>query len=267
MDGIEALKKYKNLPPRVRTEGTPVFEDGDFKGVESPSRVGGEKPVIVKEDCSTVEKRGGSNHKQEIDNPGEHHESFKPGKRTCQYCDTQVYNSQTICDKCKEKRFQEIWTEILDPLLEKQGFFIKKDVMEIDFPMTLHNSLSWYIKNNYLTLRKNGKINEYYIPTPEEIQEKEVPGITKRCRDCEKIKPVTEFYKQKRSPDGYSYICKTCDKKRNQNRPRIKKEPDLVQHLQELLVDDMQRQLKKNRPIRIHLFLLEGLENFEDEKE
>ena len=260
MDGIEALKKYKNLPPRTKTEGKPFFEDGDFKGVKSSSRVVDEKPVIVKEDCSTIEKRGGSNHKQEIDNPGEHYEPIKQTKRTCQYCDTRVYNSQTICDKCKAKKFKEIWEELLDPLLEKQDFFVKKDVEEIDFPMTLNNALTWYIKNNYITMRKNGKINEYYKPNPEEKGKTPVRGITKKCRDCLEIKPVTEFYKQKRSPDGYSYICITCDKKRNQTRPHKKKEPDTIYHLEGLIIDDLQRQHKKHHSIAPHLYILRQLE-------
>ena len=33
---------------------------------------------------------------------------------------------------------------------------------------------------------------------------------TKRCSKCEEIKPVTEFYVRKGSPDGYEYICKVC---------------------------------------------------------
>lgn len=279
VDGVEALKKYKNLPPRVRTEGKPVFEDGDFKGIEPASRVVDDESVNVNQDCSTVEKSENISQGDEkpptretvktgqIDEqPQADHNTLKkpdrPSKRTCKYCDARVYNSQTICGKCKEKRFKEVWEELLKPLLEKQDFFVKKDVEDIDFPMTLNNSLAWYIENKMLTVRKNGKINEYYRPTPEEIQEKEVPGITKRCRDCEKIKPIKEFYKQKRSPDGYAYICITCDKKRNQNRPRMKQDPDQKQHLQQILINDMQKQNQKGQPIKIHLYLLKVLEKY-----
>lgn len=278
MDGIEALKKYRNLPPRDKVEGKPVFkDDGGFSGEIETS----EGKVNLEDKVKPVEEPAREDHEEEaneIDDsewperpplprgkcvfkPVENtRETTKPGKRTCQYCDTRVYNSQTICDECKEKRFREIWEELLDPLLEKQGFFIKKDVMEIDFPMTLHNSLAWYIKNNYLTLRKNGRINEYYRPTREELGEKTVKGITKKCRDCSEIKPVTEFYKQKKSPDGYSYICKECDRKKNRDRPRAKKEPDTLHNLEGLIIDDLQRQHKKHHPIALHLYVLSQLE-------
>ncbi len=287
----EIKEKYPIL--KSKTEGKPVFgEDGVFTGevegpsgdkvkldelvepekpVETPARVVEDEGDIINEDCSTVEKLEGPDHKPEIRNPGEPSKSLeseietpteKPVKRTCQYCDTRVYNSQTLCDKCKEKKFQEIWTEILDPLLENETFFIKKDVADIDFPMNLNNSLGWYIKNGYFSMRKNGKINEYYKPTPEE-REKEVPGITKKCRTCGEIKPIDKFYKQKKSTDGYGYACIECDKKRNQNRPR--KKPSQLQYIQQLLINDMDKQNKKGQSIRIHLHLLTELENYEEE--
>jgi hypothetical protein len=280
MDGIEALKKYKNLPLRDKVEGKPLFkEDGNFSGeIEtSEGKVNLEDKVKpVKEparDETVAEDIEGPYNDSEwperpvlpsgkciLKFPETPETETSPGKRTCQYCENTVYNSQTICDKCKEKRFQEIWTEILDPLLEKQGFFIKKDIMEIDFPMALNNALTWYIKNDYITMRKNGRINEYYRPNPEEEGQTPVQGITKECRDCNEIKPVNEFYKQKRSPDGYSYICKTCDKKKNRDRPRTKKEPDTLHNLEGLIIDDLQRQHKKHHPIALHLYVLSQLE-------
>ena len=33
----------------------------------------------------------------------------------------------------------------------------------------------------------------------------------KKCSKCEKIQPVSEFYRDKRNKDGYNYSCKTCE--------------------------------------------------------
>jgi hypothetical protein len=34
--------------------------------------------------------------------------------------------------------------------------------------------------------------------------------VTKTCSECQKIKPIKEFGKHKKSPDGYGYKCQTC---------------------------------------------------------
>lgn len=34
----------------------------------------------------------------------------------------------------------------------------------------------------------------------------------KRCSKCEVVKPLTEFYKHSRMPDGFAYDCKACRK-------------------------------------------------------
>ncbi len=36
--------------------------------------------------------------------------------------------------------------------------------------------------------------------------------IEKRCTKCKIIKPVTEFYRNCRSKDGYAWNCKQCSK-------------------------------------------------------
>ena len=36
----------------------------------------------------------------------------------------------------------------------------------------------------------------------------------KRCRDCGVIKPLTDYYKSSRTPDGKQYICKICSRYR-----------------------------------------------------
>lgn len=40
--------------------------------------------------------------------------------------------------------------------------------------------------------------------------------MTKRCSSCKKIKPVSEFHKNKAKEDGYQNQCKVCKKKVNQ---------------------------------------------------
>lgn len=42
----------------------------------------------------------------------------------------------------------------------------------------------------------------------------EVPAA-KRCRDCGKVKPASEFWKRKQSPDGLALYCKECFGLRN----------------------------------------------------
>lgn len=38
--------------------------------------------------------------------------------------------------------------------------------------------------------------------------------IERECHSCKKIKPITEFHKDKKLPLGYAYRCKECAKKR-----------------------------------------------------
>src|SRR4051794_20694071 len=38
---------------------------------------------------------------------------------------------------------------------------------------------------------------------------------TKRCRDCGLVKPVSEFWRRKQSPDGWALYCKGCFGLRN----------------------------------------------------
>jgi hypothetical protein len=58
---------------------------------------------------------------------------------------------------------------------------------------------------------------------------------TKLCPGCGEVKPVSYFYRRKRNPDGYGYMCANCE---NPNRittgpvarvdqPRRKKKPAL----------------------------------------
>lgn len=41
-------------------------------------------------------------------------------------------------------------------------------------------------------------------------------GETKRCPDCETDKPLTEFRRNKALPDGISFYCRSCFRRRDQ---------------------------------------------------
>lgn len=51
---------------------------------------------------------------------------------------------------------------------------------------------------------------------------------TKICTKCKKTKPISEFHKQKKAKDGYSYWCKECmkeyNKKYNQSHKKQRQE-------------------------------------------
>ena len=38
-------------------------------------------------------------------------------------------------------------------------------------------------------------------------------GDTKRCYRCGRGRPLTEFYRRRRSPDGHDWQCKECQKR------------------------------------------------------
>lgn len=38
--------------------------------------------------------------------------------------------------------------------------------------------------------------------------------MTKRCNICKQVKPLSEFYKDRSTPNGYAYRCKQCDKRK-----------------------------------------------------
>jgi hypothetical protein len=42
--------------------------------------------------------------------------------------------------------------------------------------------------------------------------------ISKVCTKCKQMKPLTDFYVNNRNPDRFDYNCKSCDKKRVDNR-------------------------------------------------
>jgi hypothetical protein len=47
--------------------------------------------------------------------------------------------------------------------------------------------------------------------------------LTKTCNSCGATKPLTEYYKMTRSPDGYKTSCKDCAKKANRRCARKNK--------------------------------------------
>lgn len=78
----------------------------------------------------------------------------------------------------------------------------------------------------------------------------------KKCPKCEITKDFTEFYKNKSSPDGYSYHCASCNKEENKlfrkNNPQKAKERDLryrLKYAEEIKIKDAkryERDVKKN---------------------
>ena len=54
--------------------------------------------------------------------------------------------------------------------------------------------------------------------------------ISKECCCCYEIKPVSEFYKSKRTFDGFYSKCKECAKKYNQENKESRKEYDIKKY-------------------------------------
>lgn len=51
--------------------------------------------------------------------------------------------------------------------------------------------------------------------------------ITKICCQCKIEKPLEDFVKDNRRPDGHSTLCKECKRKRDRERyARIKNDPE-----------------------------------------
>lgn len=48
--------------------------------------------------------------------------------------------------------------------------------------------------------------------------------LNKTCNQCNKSKPISEFYKRSKSPDGLQFKCKACFKVINQNFREAKPE-------------------------------------------
>lgn len=56
----------------------------------------------------------------------------------------------------------------------------------------------------------------------EEVTEDNIPVGSKRCNVCNKIKPLSDFYKRRDGISGHSYRCKACDREYQRAR-RAKK--------------------------------------------
>lgn len=60
-----------------------------------------------------------------------------------------------------------------------------------------------------------------------------IPTDHKQCFTCKLVKPLTQFHKNKRKPDGYEHQCKDCASKRKgytyrrQDKPKGQYRPDL----------------------------------------
>ncbi len=80
----------------------------------------------------------------------------------------------------------------------------------------------------------------------------------KTCTKCGLELPESEFYKRKRSPDGLSYQCKMCTKKRQKpwyekNKKRIK------ERLRQYYEENKERILEYRHSERFRLFNAQGV--------
>ena len=72
---------------------------------------------------------------------------------------------------------------------------------------------------------------EYRIKTKNAIEGHAIEGhaievpSSKKCRDCNEVKPISEFYRNKNNKDKYDNYCKKCS--------NIRKEKSMLKKLQE----------------------------------
>ena len=72
---------------------------------------------------------------------------------------------------------------------------------------------------------KRIKYGENYTDAPNtDVPNPNVP-MSKKCRDCNEVKPISEFYKNKNNKDKYENFCKKCS--------NIRKEKSMLKKLQE----------------------------------
>jgi len=60
-----------------------------------------------------------------------------------------------------------------------------------------------------------------------------IPLGFKKCRDCNIIKPLEDFYSHKSSVDGANSYCKTCDRIRRRDNSILKKENEEIPEVKE----------------------------------
>lgn len=240
---IDGRKERKS-----ETVGRPVFDESGRVHIDVPQRIEKKKWEVEEE---KPEKKQVLKEKSRLN-------------RMCKYCQAPLqYNTQTVCDKCKERRLKEIYNENLKPILEEKGSFRISEIQEIDFPLNIQLSIKWYLENGYLTRKKDGKKYHYYLP--ENIPEPTIPGISKECRRCGEIKSMDEFYRNKKNVDGYASYCKDCDKKRAKLFKQ-KHQPckhTVKEHVQGIIIDDMKKINARGESIQLHLHLLTQIEKYQ----
>ena len=75
--------------------------------------------------------------------------------------------------------------------------------------------------------------------------------MTKKCSCCGKELPVSEFYKNSSSKDGYRSKCKSCDRASKLEKDAKKKDMTIKDQLLELLnsrnklIKDMEKLINK----------------------
>jgi 5-methylcytosine-specific restriction endonuclease McrA len=80
----------------------------------------------------------------------------------------------------------------------------------------------------------------------------------KKCVKCGEVKPLPEFYKDKKSPDGHFYSCKTCELSRSHNwweehkndsdRPRRLEVKKKYYRNNKSILDEKNKQWAKDHP-------------------
>jgi hypothetical protein len=69
---------------------------------------------------------------------------------------------------------------------------------------------------------------------------------TKKCKDCKQEKPLSDYYKDKITPDGHAYRCKPCnnlkvkkykklhpEKDKEYDKKKVERKPDLYKKIRE----------------------------------
>lgn len=115
-------------------------------------------------------------------------------------------------NECRKARHEKLRNRIpneLPTITSKRCSKCNEVKTVADFHVSIRNS-DGYASHCKLCNKKQKQ--SYYRKLAARHQD-EIPRIkTKRCPKCDKVKPVSQFYKAVAKVDGYRTICKVCDK-------------------------------------------------------